>query len=371
MTRNRKVMEYTTAPEPESSSKKSERDNLTMEHLIGISLTINGSDIKTQTKLDEEGRIKKITPEYLFMKGLCGNCPNKLLEEADPRTIRWSEWEMGVKGVSDNRKYKKFFDKRDGNYYTPMIRRDLSQVFPVEFLCNDCIDTDPMQPGEKVLKDRDLLTCDRNIPKGYKNCREYFLAFKKNFIFFSNLLPIELKDISEEQYKLLSKFGKYAFESVKVSLKSLGIYPEYTIALHKVDELPLPPVLEGKTVDITGGFITYDNWIDYTHLNQVINDIYNSLEAKDEINPGTYYYNIDNMVILKVNIEVEKDAFKGVDTYSLIPVVVDANANTVDCGVDEEGKFWSKEKEDRSDQRSETDPIDSYRFVVEFIQICD
>ena len=368
---NRQVGEFIEAAEPSSTPKRSEKDNLSMEHLNGIAITLNGEDVETPIHLDEEGRVKKLTPEYLFMKRLCGRCTNRLYEGGDPRKGRWTDWSVKV---DSNTKYGKFYDKRgdNGNYYSAMLRRNLSVVCPMEFLCKYSIGTDPMKPSEKVIKDMDILKCNLNLPKNYGNSRDYFLAFKKNFTFFNNLLPVKLTEITEERYNSLIPFGKYGFRSVMISLHTLGSYPEYSTAVYKCknEELPLPPMLEGHTIDVDGGYIIYDNWIDHTSTEQVIKDIFKTLDVEG-VESGTYYYTIDNMVILKATINIEKDAFKDISTYSIMPVVVDANANNIECGVDDQDLPWCKEKEDRSDQRTEMDPIDSYRFDVEFVQICD
>lgn len=300
MTEKRKISEFVPI-----SDVKNSTDTLYLETVKGVGVKLGGKDIDYPKHISEEGKIdlKEYSPEYLFFLRRCVKCPKHCLEKADPRTEGFSDY-YSSKVVPD--KYKDYYDPRTG-YYSPMLKKDLSETLPIEVTCSDCLIADETLLDPTVLMEKELLDCNENLPEGYETGKDYYLAFKRNYNFFLNLLPIidKFKEISHDDYEFLyNNFNKYSFGVGEVVLIMNGEVipdPTHTYSMRTTVDWDTP-VLTGTMNDIKSG---YESFTNNSAIEKVICKIIDSVSDRFLDETGEKYISIDDKVVIKVIITTE------------------------------------------------------------------
>lgn len=302
MTEKRKISEFVPI-----SDVKNSTDTLYLETVKSVGVKIGGKEIDYPKHISEDGKIdlKEYSPEYLFFLRRCVKCPKHCLEKADPRTEGFRDY-YSSKVVPD--KYKDYYDPRTG-YYSPMLKKDLAETLPIEVTCSDCLIADETLLDPTVLIEKELLDCNENLPEGYETGKDYYLAFKRNYNFFLNLLPIidKFKEISHDDYEFLyNNFNKYSFGVGDVVLIKNGIIlpdPTNTYAMRPAVAVGWDtPVLTGTMEDIRSG---YESFTNNSAIEKVISKIIDSVEDRFSDETGEKYISIDDKVVIKVMITTE------------------------------------------------------------------
>lgn len=319
MTEKRKISEFVPI-----SDVKNSTDTLYLETVKSVGVKLGGKEIDYPKHISEDGKIelKEYSPEYLFFLRRCVKCPKHCLEKADPRTEGFRDY-YSSKIVPD--KYRDYYDPRTG-YYSPMLKKDLSETLPVEVTCSDCLIADETLLDPTVLIDKELLDCNENLPDGYETGKDYYLAFKRNYNFFLNLLPIidKFKEISHDDYEFLyNNFNKYSFGVGEVVLIKNGIrLPDPTHAYSMRAAVGWDtPVLTGTMDDIKSG---YESFTNNSAIEKVICKIIDSVEDRFSDETGEKYISIDDKVVIKVTIIAEDlNVVSGYSYVNLNNVVYD------------------------------------------------
>lgn len=340
------------------------------EFCTGIGITINDESPTPPNRFNKDGFVdlSKYTAEYAFFKKRCSKCKRKLVELADPKTNSSGTPEKTVE------KYKPFYDTtREGRYVSACTKRGIATIPPVEITCPDCIATNELMPDELILVEKDLLKCNENLPSGFNSSREYFLAFKRNYNFFFNLIPLnDLELISDVKKDYLSKFEKYSFKFSQVRLKSSddNVSPTNRITITKLDDRELPPLLADiNDVDCS---VLHEAWVDQMPLQVFMKSILDYL-FNSGLSTGTYSYSIDDKILLNVKINYIPNAFgDDYESYRMKSIVISPNANNYSytkssTGGAPEFEVTCPPEEDASEKVS----VDSYRYDVEYIQLCE
>lgn len=350
--------------------------DLSNETVSSVNILINESPVDSPTRLKRCGEVNidSYTPEYLFFKRRCYNCPNRLLEKADPRYSGF-RWGGSMESIPD--KYKKFYDPKEG-YHSPSIKRDLMEILPIEIACRNNIRKDEMSPttDHLVMSTGDLIDCQENLPKQFITSKDYFLAFKSNYEFFRNILPIEnnITEIDENKFTFLTKFEKYAFNfsQVRLNLSTPGsvdgiLGDPFRVLVRPIEGKNLPPLLCSTNDDeFPMEIVVMDTWVDHTPLEKSLGDIINYI-YDSSFPEGRHYFNIDGKVILDVNISIINNAFNNADGYRIERTVVDPNINNYPCTKSPD----SMPEFDATAINHGKRVVDSYRYSINFIQICE
>jgi hypothetical protein len=342
-----------------------------IENCKGIGICINEKEITPGFRYNKDGVIElsKYTPEYAFFKKRCCKCNKKYVEKSDPKSVIL----CGVDSKSIPEKYKPYFIS--SKYSFLETRRDLSKIHFSEIVCSDSNVEDEMIPDRRILIKKDLLSCNENLPAGFSTGREYFLAFKKNYIFFFNLVPIvdRFIELSDKKREFLSQFGKYSFKFSQVIVNSSdgNVKKTHRVVISKVEDKPLPPML--ADINNISCVFLYESWIDQTPIQVFMKEVLDKLYNTD-LSSGDYSYSIDDKVLLNVKVSIMEDAFKNeYDKFRVKTIALSPTANNYQYTIPEGGGMpeFDVKKEDDPNDTTEDVTFNSYRYEVECIQLCE
>lgn len=377
MTDNKRIQrdpsEFTTPKDPDFDYCTYSPD-YEIENCKGIGICINEKEITPNFRYNKDGVVEldKYTPEYAFFKKRCCKCNKKYIERIDPKSL--------INPVDSNsipKKYKSYFiiRKFNSHYSFPETRRDLSKIHFSEIVCPDSNVADEMIQDRRVLIEKDLLSCNENLPAGYNTGREYFLAFKKNYIFFFNLVPIidSFVELSSKKREFLSQFGKYSFKFSQVIVNSSdgNVKKTHRGVISKIEDKPLPPML--ADIDDKSCVLFYESWVDQTPIHVFMKEVLDQLYNTD-LSSGDYSYSIDDKVLLNVKVTIMEDAFKNdYNSFRAKTIALSPTANSYQYTIPEGGgmpEFDIKDEDDPDDTIKDV-TFNSYRYEVECIQLCE
>lgn len=365
--RMRKANEFTTVVDGEK-----EPLNLTYEVLKGVGLVINDNDIPFPKKLDEKGNVSLTdqTAEYLFLKKKCSKCPKRMLEICDPRTKGFSDYGSD-KTVC--KKYSSYYDPR-GDYYSPSIKRDGDVALPIEITCEKAISFDDMK-GERIIDSVDITECNENVPEPYKTGKEYFLAFKRNYEFFMELIKgFNLEPITDEQFDYLDQFSLYKFGTSELEISDAIIgglvfrNPNTVVVSPGEVGWTKPPIV----CDLGERDIVENKLEVASPICNVIEILKQKIEDMN-LKDGTYKFSIDKKALLAVSVKSTGNCFKDkADNLSLVVDDAPRDEYSSPAQDDDPDLPFSIRRYHRTSRLAPSDlTYDAKVTIIEFTQICE